>query len=211
MKIVGILGFAGSGKDTAAAALIERGYVKYAFADALKDVIAVMFNWPRHLMEGDTSKSRSWRETVDPWWSNKLGIESFTPRMAMTSIGTDVIRAHFNDSLWIANVEKKILGNGNDKIVITDCRFPNEASLITGLGGHLIRIKKGPDPVFYQYSKNINSTDQKQRSEAHTMMLGTFAHIHASEWAWNCLTVDHTIENDGTIDDLQQNIIRLTQ
>lgn len=211
MKIVGILGFSGSGKDTAATALIETGYVKYSFANALKDVIAIMFNWPRHLMEGDTKESREWRETVDAWWSKNLKIPNFTPRMAMTRVGTDVIRKHFSDNLWISNVENHIMLNQHDKIVITDCRYQNEAAMITRLGGDLIRIKKGPEPVFYQYSKNYYSIDQKIRSESASMMLGPYSHIHESEWAWNGILVDHTIENDSTIFDLRTKIIEVTK
>ena len=203
MKIVGILGFKGSGKDTAANALIADGYVKFAFADALKDVIASMFNWPRHLMEGDTAESRAWREKPDAWWAAKLDIENFSPRMAMQLIGTNVMRQHFSDQIWISNVENKIASLGHDKVVITDCRFENETRMVTQLGGKLIRIRKGPEPIFYQFSVNMNHPSQKIRQEALSMMHGHYAHIHPSEWAWNCIEVDETIDNNGTIADLQ--------
>ena len=201
MNIVGILGFKGSGKDSAAAALIEDGYVKYAYADALKDVIASIFHWPRHLMEGDTKESRDWREQPDKWWAEKLSIPNFSPRMAMQQVGTDIIREKFNNQIWISNVEKKIMTDGYDKVVITDCRYQNETDLITNMGGKLIRIKRGYEPSFYQYSSKINSPNQIIRSEASSMMYGHFSHIHTSEWAWNCIPTI-TIENDGTLADL---------
>lgn len=202
MKIVGILGFKGSGKDTAANALIEDGYVKFAYADTVKDVLAHVFVWPRHLLEGDTAESRAWREQVDPWWSKRLNIPNFTPRLAMTTIGTDVMRNHFNDEIWIANVEKKIDSLGHDKIVITDCRFENEVYLIKNYGGKLIRVKKGPEPVFFKYSQNVHSPIDAVRADARQMMNNTYKAIHPSEWRWNSITPDAILENDGTIADL---------
>lgn len=203
MKIVGILGFKGAGKDTAAQALIDDGYVKYAFADALKDVLSAMFDWPRHMLIGDTRESRDWREQVDTWWSKELGIPNFTPRLAMTRIGTDIIRANFSDNIWISNVERRILNSGHDKVVITDCRYVNETSLVQRFGGTLIRVKKGPDPEFFATSVRINSDDEVVRVGAQTIMETKYAHIHSSEWAWNHIAVDATIENNKTIADLQ--------
>jgi len=47
--IIGICGLIGSGKGTVADILVEEhGYQKLSFADALKDGVAAMFNWPRH-------------------------------------------------------------------------------------------------------------------------------------------------------------------
>jgi hypothetical protein len=202
MKIVGILGFKGSGKDTAANALIEDGYVKMAVADTLKDVLSSMFVWPRHMLEGDTQESRVWREQVDPWWSARLGIPNFTPRLAMTSVGTDVIRTHFHQDIWLSSVERKIESLGYEKIVITDCRFENEVNLIKNYGGTLIRVRKGPEPVFFRYSQNVHHPDDTIRADALQMMSSTYASIHPSEWRWNCITPDVILDNDGTIDDL---------
>lgn len=206
MKIVGILGFKGSGKDTAANALIEDGYVKFAYADTVKDVLSHVFVWPRHLLEGDTAESREWREQVDPWWSARLNIPNFTPRMALTTIGTDVMRNHFNDQIWIANVEKKIESLGYDKIVITDCRFENEVNLIKNYGGTLVRVRKGPEPVFFRYSQNVHHPDATVRADALQMMTSTYQAIHPSEWRWNSITPDVILENEGTIADLHAGI-----
>lgn len=204
MKIVGILGFKGSGKDTAAAALIEDGYVKFAFADALKDVIAVVFNWPRNMMEGDTAESRAWREVPDAWWSEKLGIENFTPRLAMQLVGTDTMRNHFNDQIWIANIESKILGSKHEKIVITDCRFANEVKLVKDLGGTIIRVRKGEEPSFFKWTSQIyGERDIFGESVRHLMKeMG----IHPSEWEWNGTTPDAILENNSSIADLHNAI-----
>jgi hypothetical protein len=68
--IIGLCGAQGSGKDTVANILIsEYGFVKLTFASTLKDVVAILFSWPRDLLEGLTEESRLWRETVDDFWS----------------------------------------------------------------------------------------------------------------------------------------------
>lgn len=44
MKHIGLIGLAGSGKDTAAKALMKLGYRRLAFADELKS-LAFYFGW----------------------------------------------------------------------------------------------------------------------------------------------------------------------
>ena len=89
MKIVGICGLIGSGKDTVAKRLIENhGFQKVSFAETLKDATADIFQWPRELLEGDTDESRVWREREDFWWSKKLGWK-VTPRKALQIMGTE--------------------------------------------------------------------------------------------------------------------------
>ena len=60
MSLIAICGFQGSGKDTLANILIEKGYTKVSFAGLLKDVVATIFSWNRDLLEGTTEKSRKY-------------------------------------------------------------------------------------------------------------------------------------------------------
>src|SRR5215475_14081161 len=105
MDLIAFVGFKSSGKNTAAQALLPLGYVSLSFADAIKDALAAIFCWDRDLLEGITEESRRWREQIDPWWANALGIPQFTPRWAMTHIGTDLLRHYFHYDLWVHNVE----------------------------------------------------------------------------------------------------------
>ena len=108
-KIIGFAGLIGSGKNTAAAYLIEQhGYIGLSFAGAVKDCLSVIFHWDRELLEGNTQESRRWRETVDSYWTKKLEIPYFTPRYAMQNVGTDLFRNKFNDNFWVYSLEKKI-------------------------------------------------------------------------------------------------------
>lgn len=213
VQVVGILGFKGSGKDTAGEYLVrEHGFVVESFANPLKDLIAAVFGWDRALLEGNTTDSRSWRETPDPWWETKLDwannagayLGRFTPRVAMQYIGTDVLRKHFDDSIWIKSLEYRL--QGKDKVVITDCRFPNECSVIRGQGGALFRVKRGPEPEWFTVAKGAAMGGDFHRQN----MLKLYPNVHVSEWAWLAENVD-IIENDGTIADLYGKVAWLTK
>jgi len=185
--IIGLCGNQGSGKDTVANILIsEYGFIKLTFASTLKDVVAILFSWPRDLLEGLTEESRLWRENVDDFWSEKLSIPNFTPRKALQMIGTDLFRIHFNNDIWISIVENKIntilKNNPNTNIVISDCRFTNEFSLIKQFpDSHIIMILR-------EKNKSINKL------------------YHSSETEWVNYNFDAILQNDNSIDDLKPNI-----
>lgn len=202
------MGFKGSGKDTAAQALlnISEEWTKMAFADSLKDALCAMFGWERQMLEGITEESRAWREQVDQWWANKLDIPNFTPRFAMTKLGTDVIRKHFHDSLWIYSIENRIQ-SCNKNVVITDCRYPNEAAMIRRNGGTLFYITRGTEPEYYQYSRI--PVESLEWPLALQIMETRYQHVHSSEWAWNNVVVDHTITNTGTVTELHTKVLSL--
>lgn len=207
MNIVGLVGFADSGKGTASKVLVERDYVPIAFADALKDMLAAVFGWPRKLLEGDTDESRAWRERVDPWWAEKLGIPHFTPRWAMQNIGTEVMRRHFHDGLWVLRVEKTLYDlqrGAKPNAVLTDIRFPNEGAVVRNRGGLLIRIKRGPEPEWFE----VAVAAAKGSPTAIDAMRDLYG-VHESEWRWLALDFDFVVENDGTVDDLRQRIAGL--
>jgi hypothetical protein len=48
MKVLAISGYKRSGKDTAAAYLVENGYLRVSFADVLKDMVASEYGIPRN-------------------------------------------------------------------------------------------------------------------------------------------------------------------
>jgi len=137
--IIGICGFIGSGKDTAADYLVNfHEFRRESFAGTLKDAVAVIFGWERDLLEGRTKESREWREIRDEWWSQRLG-RNITPRWVLQNWGTNVLRYHFHDDIWIASLENKIR-NSKNNVVISDCRFPNEIRGLQAQGGKIVWI-----------------------------------------------------------------------
>lgn len=191
--IIGIAGFQGSGKDTIADYLCNiYGFKRDSFAATLKDAVAAVFGWDRELLEGRTKESRAWRETVDPWWSNRLGMPDLTPRLVLQKWGTEVARKSWHDDTWIASLENKLHKTTND-IVITDVRFPNEIRAIKNAGGIVIRVVRGPEPDWYGVALAANNHTQPNAS---TEILNNLK-IHPSEWAWIGTKFDATINNNA--------------
>jgi hypothetical protein len=192
MKIIAFCGFIGSGKDTSADIICrEKKAQKISFADALKDAVSVVFGWDRALLQGDTHESRKWRETVDEWWSARLAIPQLTPRYILQHWGTNILRNHFHQDIWLASVERKIMMCAVDTIVITDCRFPNEIEMIRRLGGKIVWIQRGALPEWYTLFKENGVLP---------------AGVHPSEYTWLNTEFDTIIDNSGTIDELREKI-----
>lgn len=195
MTIISISGLIGSGKDTIADYLVEKhGFVRESYASTLKDAVAAVFNWDRALLEGRTSQAREWREQVDVWWANRLGIPQLTPRWVLQQWGTDVLRKSFHDDIWIASLENKLARMTNN-VVVTDCRFPNEATALRNNGAILCRVRRGPDPEWFDDARESCISGFNHMKTA-------YPEVHASEYSWIGLDFDHIIENDSTLDAL---------
>lgn len=196
IMIIGICGFIGSGKDTVADYLVEHhNFSRDSFASTLKDAVAAIFGWDRELVDGRTKEARDWREQVDPWWADRLGMPNLTPRLVLQLWGTEVGRQAFHNDIWIASLENK-LRKTDGNVVITDCRFPNEVQAIKRAGGIVIWVNRGALPEWYQhaYDANRGSQEAAERLKEYN--------IHASETAWVSTEFDRVIRNNGTLEDL---------
>jgi hypothetical protein len=201
--IIGLIGLINSGKGTVATQLVqEYDFRQDSFAASLKDACAVIFDWPRHMLEGDTKESREWREIVDPWWSEKLNMPNFSPRLALQVVGTEALRNNFNQDLWFLTLQNRIRKNPNQHVVISDVRFPNEIKFIQEQKGILVKVNRGPLPVWYETALMAN----KGNSIAKEVMNKTYSGAHLSEWAWVGTKVTAEVQNDGSVDDLKLQI-----
>ena len=196
--IIGVCGLIGAGKDTASDYLVNfHEFRRESFAGTLKDAVAAVFGWDRELLEGRTKTAREWREQIDPWWSQRLDMPNLTPRWILQYWGTEVCRRAFHDDIWIASVENK-LRKTPDSIVISDCRFPNEIASIRNAGGRVIRIVRGQDPEWFHTAKT--AVDQ---------MPELYPGVHASEFSWASTEFDFIIDNNGSIEDLYNQLKNL--
>lgn len=134
IQIIGVTGRKRSGKDTIGSYLVEKyGFVRVAYADALKEACKNIFGFSDEQLYGDDLK-----EVVDEYWGH-------TPREILQKVGTELFRerlpqlcTYISNDIWIRSVERKIQNlakQGVSKIVITDIRFPNEIEFITRSGG----------------------------------------------------------------------------
>ncbi len=194
--IIGICGLIGSGKGTVADILVENhNFEKLSFADKLKDGVASVFGWDRDMLEGDTDRSRIWREKADVFWSNETGKE-VTPRLVLQLFGTDCMRNGFFDGIWVSLVKQKILENPDKNWVIPDVRFPNEVKMIQSVQGQVWQVRRGELPSWF-LDKRDNKIDPLT--------------VHASEWAWidKDESFEQIIQNDGSLEDLLKKLQKM--
>jgi hypothetical protein len=130
--IIGLTGYAQSGKDTLAGMLI--GLHKYdnrAFADPIRKL----------LYETNPLLKSEYRVKglVDVHGWDKIKVDYPEARALLQNLGV-AARNLFGEDFW---VEQALSGlSKGDKIVITDVRFPNEADAIKALGGQIWRVKR---------------------------------------------------------------------
>ena len=186
--LIGICGLIGSGKDTVAERLVnEHGYKRDSFAKSLKDAVASMFNWDRDMLEGRGESSRHWREQPDKFWSERFGRE-VSPRSILQQFGTEVMRGQMYDGIWVDSCIGRYKG---ENTVISDTRFPNEIKRIKECGGIILLVKRfqGPDWFTSYVEGNIEPKG-----------------IHSSEYMWAKSEFDFTIENNGSLEELNEKV-----
>lgn len=208
-KIIGITGLKGSGKDTIGDIICknDESYVKMSFADTLKDITAILMGWDRKLLQGDTIESREWREKADDYWSDVFG-KMITPRIILQQLGTEVLRNHFLQSIWVDSLKKKIM-NTDKNVVITDVRFPNEIDAIKELGGTIYRVERGELPKWY-HELNKLSLYLVDTIFNPLFIVDDLDKIHESEWKWiGYDRPEHIFKNDGSIEDLEKNVLEI--
>ena len=197
--VIGLCGFIGSGKNTVAEYLIQsHQFQQESFASTLKDVVASAFSWDRQKLEGITEEDRIWRETVDPWWAEKLNMPTLTPRWILQYWGTDVIRNNFHNDMWIYSLQKKIQDNRSN-FIITDCRFKNEINSVKALNGKIIWVRRDL-PSWYKDAQLALAGDTASLNKLDNMS------IHPSEYQWLDTSFDYVIENDCNLEALHVKI-----
>lgn len=201
--IIGLVGFIGSGKNTVSGIIQKHGFEKESFAKPLKDACSIVFNWDRALLEGDTEESRIFRETPDKFWSERFGVP-FSPRIAMQKFGTDAGRNIFGPNLWVDALEARLKPEKN--YVISDVRFPNEILKIKSLNGKIFRVKRGDDPIWYKTAFEDNNAKALHLDNEIHEMAKQYPEVHISEWAWIGSPIDEIIYNNGTVEQLEDNV-----
>jgi len=195
--IIAISGLIGSGKDTVADYLVNlHEFRRESFAGNLKNAMCEIFGWDRDMLEGRSKSSREWREQVDEWWAKRLDMPHLTPRWVLQHVGTDVIRGHFHDDMWLASLENK-LRKTDDDIIISDVRFKNEVKMLKDLGAVCVEVTRGERPAWYQYALDDD-----------TKKLETLK-VHRSEYDWIGTDFDATLDNNGTLDELYKQVEEL--
>ncbi|QWY83235.1 deoxynucleotide monophosphate kinase protein [Rhizobium phage RHph_X2_25] len=127
-RLVALTGAAGSGKSTATRYLVEHnGYTLVKFAGPLKDMLrAIGFD--------DDEIEGEFKEMPMEMLCGK------TPRHAMQTLGTEWGRKCMGEDFWVRIWRLRAAMVGG-RVVVDDCRFPNEAQAIRELGGMIVKLE----------------------------------------------------------------------
>lgn len=129
--VVALAGAAGSGKSTAAQHLVDiHGYTRVRFAGPLKDMMTAL-GFTKDDTDGE-AKDRPHELLCGK-----------TRRHAMQTLGTEWGRRCIGEDFWVGLWRKAandVLDSGG-RVVVDDCRFPNEAATVRKMGGDIYRIE----------------------------------------------------------------------
>lgn len=139
--IIGLSGYAQSGKNTVADILVDHhGFIQLAFADAIRDFVyeinPMVACSPTGYLQ-DLVNLKGWDEAKQEPQVRRL--------LQSTGLAG---RNMIDEYLWVALTLSQIKDPQEGKYVITDVRFPNEAAALTSQGGQIWRIERpGVDAV----------------------------------------------------------------
>ncbi|WJN63315.1 deoxynucleoside monophosphate kinase [Streptomyces phage phiScoe54] len=183
--LIGLSGYAGSGKDEAAKTLVAGGWRRDAFADRLRDFLYELNPLiPGHVGAGNLRLAN----VVDAygWDAAKRTFPEI--RQLLQRCGTEAGRKVLGSNVWVDALMKDFDAD-NEALVVTDVRFENEANRIRRAGGVVVRIERpgvGPN----------------------TAPDGS---IHLSDIALDGYTFDSVIVNNGTVEDLHRRMLGVMQ
>lgn len=161
----GFVGTKGSGKDSIALKMLEEDpeWKILKFAGKLKSICMEVYDLNYEEIEGGLKNELfmipiNLDDKIDALRKiTGLDIEpkalvAYTPRMVLQYIGTEYVRS-VQDDYWIKSLVDEILEKGSSegevirKVVITDCRFENEAKALRDLLFDIVKINKSGFPA----------------------------------------------------------------
>jgi len=148
--IIGLHGFAQSGKDTIGQGLVEKyGFERLSFADIIREAVYTLNPVVSYSAVSGTFRVRGLVDAYGWEWCKSNYPEV---RRLLQVMGTEVGRDLIYEAIWIDGVRNKFR---NGDYVITDVRFENEAEMIrSNREGLLVKIiRDGVGPV------NTHSSD----------------------------------------------------
>lgn len=183
--IIGLSGYAQSGKDEVAKILVkEYGFKRIAFADKIREFLyeldpGVLLDVPGTEQQITVGLQNLVEEVGWDWAKQYPSVRSLLQNVGVAA------RSVFHEDFWVIEAFKQF-GPKDNNYVITDVRFKNEAATIQrlSLDGELWRINRpGINPV----------------------------NNHVSENDLDQFLFDATIVNDGSIEDLHKKVHELME
>jgi hypothetical protein len=137
-RIIGLTGYARSGKDEFATALEEcGGYEIRSFSAPLKAMLLALDPIFAHSLDDVEMHLAEYVEWVG-WEQVKDQFPEV--RRLLQALGTEAGRGILGEDVWVNAAMKAVAPAA--AVVFKDCRFPNEARAITDRGGIIVRIER---------------------------------------------------------------------
>lgn len=198
--IIGIAGYARSGKDHAAGILRRKLEADLGvqwnivpMAGPMKDACRILFGFDDEQLYGDT------KEQVDEYWGK-------TPRWTMQYMGTEFLREHFGADFHIRCPNGAIpRANRGENVIVPDIRFPNEVEAVhgaAGLTGVLIKIvARGgvSGGITYPWYKRL------------WFKLCGIEPVHPSERYIRDMQTKYVINNGGSLQEFETSVARVAE
>jgi len=166
-KIVAFTGKRGSGKDTAAQALKDIGYVQMSFADPLREILTIVYGVTTEELWDPVLKEKPLDRF--PWKS---------PRELMTVIGTQGFRDLIHQETWVKALERRALER--EHVVIADLRFLTEEAMLKSHDATIIRVVNPNRVDTDAVSQHRSETEMEQIVPTHTIINdGTIDFLHS--------------------------------
>jgi len=165
--IIGLTGYAQSGKDTVAKVLVDHyGFERVEFADPIRKLL---YEMNPAVKDGDYRL----QGVVDAYGWDVAKTAFPEVRRLLQDLGVGA-RKVFGEDFWVNRSLASILEN--EKTVITDVRFINEAEMVKHQAGQVWRIKR----------MGVNAVNG-----------------HISEQELDGYKVDQIFANNGTLENLE--------
>lgn len=178
--IIGITGFARSGKDEAGRALVDRGFVLLKLTDNIKRVLYALNPIIEEYNSGLFWCSKRTVRIQDA--VNAIGWEEAKTltevRELMQRTGTEASRDIFGDNFWVDDLLRR--ARDYENVVFTDMRYNNCAEAVLRAGGITLKIKR----------PSVDALN-----------------AHPSENGVDDSLITKIIYNDGTISELRNEVI----
>lgn len=169
-KLIGLLGKRGSGKDTAAQALVPIGFKPVRFAGAMKEMLRAYL---LYVGESEITIGEMLEGALKEVSTPSLGGKS--PRSALQTLGTQWGRELVSPNLWVNACLDRYAHC--DKVVVTDVRVAEEVTALKKIGGKIIRIK--PPGTETDDAHDTERDVDKLRADFEVINDGTIDDLHA--------------------------------
>jgi hypothetical protein len=143
-RMIGLVGYAQTGKDEAAKALAEFGWRRVSFADGVREALYAL-NPEVECRLFDFLTVWKIRDMVDSvGWEEVKHIPKV--REYLQRMGTEAGRDIHGQDCWVNRAMQRAADL--PQVVFTDVRFPNEAAAIVARGGIMVSVERpGVGPV----------------------------------------------------------------